>query len=111
MGFPTLMIGSDAKAVELYNELENQQRSSGNIFKGFIRVKDREHFPLEEHLPFLGTMENIKQVLEEQNIEEVIIALESSEHHELQQILNVINGHRAIIKVIPDMYDILFRFS
>ena len=107
MGFPTLMIGSDAKAVELYNELENQQRSSGNIFKGFIRVKEREHYPLEEHLPFLGTMESIKQVLEEQNIEEVIIALESSEHHELQKILNVINGHRAIIKVIPDMYDIL----
>ena len=107
MGFPTLMIGSDAKAVELYQELEDQQRSSGNLFKGFIRVKERENYPLEDHLSYLGTMDNIKQVLEEHKIEEVIIALESSEHNELQKILNVINGHSAIIKVIPDMYDIL----
>lgn len=107
MGFPTLMIGSDLNAVELYNELENQQRSSGNIFKGFIRVKEREQYPLKEHLPFLGKMDNIKQVLEEHEIEEVIIALESSEHNELQKILNEINGHSAIVKVIPDMYDIL----
>lgn len=107
MGFPTLMIGSDAKALELYNELENQQRSSGNIFKGFLRVKERDNYPLQEHLPFLGTIENLKKALDEHAIEEVIIALESSEHESLQMILNKVNGRDVIVKVIPDMYDIL----
>ncbi|MCB0755262.1 MAG: sugar transferase [Flavobacteriales bacterium] len=106
-GFPTLMIGSDAKAVELYQELEDQQRSSGNLFKGFIRVKERESYPLENHLPFLGTMDRISEVLDEHKIEEVIIALESSEHQSLQMILNKVNGRNIIVKVIPDMYDIL----
>jgi exopolysaccharide biosynthesis polyprenyl glycosylphosphotransferase len=107
MGFPTLMIGSDAKAVELYEELENQQQASGNIFKGFIRVKERENYPLEDHLPFLGTMDNVLDVIDEHKIEEVIIALESSEHKSLQDILHKLNGHKVIVKVIPDMYDIL----
>ncbi|MCB9185477.1 MAG: sugar transferase [Flavobacteriales bacterium] len=106
-GFPTLMIGSDAKAVELYEELESQQRSSGNLFKGFIRVKERESYPLEEKLPFLGTMDSVLRVIDENNIEEVIIALESSEHKSLEDILYKLNGHKVIVKVIPDMYDIL----
>lgn len=107
IGFPTLIIGSDAKAVELFEELEGQQRSSGNLFKGFIRVRERDSYPLEQKLPFLGTMENVLNVIEEQHIEEVIIALESSEHKSLEEILNHLNGRDVIVKVIPDMYDIL----
>lgn len=107
IGFPTILIGSDTKAVELYNELESQQRSSGNFFKGFLRVKERKCYPLEDHLPFMGTLENLKQVITEYKIEEVIIALESSEHKSLQLILNQLDGHNVIVKVIPDVYDIL----
>lgn len=107
IGFPTILIGSDAKAVELFEELESQQRSSGNLFKGFIRVKERDNYPLKTHLPFLGNLENLKEVILKHNIEEVIIALESSEHKSLQKILNQLDGYDVIVKVIPDMYDIL----
>lgn len=107
IGFPTLMIGSDANAVELYEELESQQRASGNLFKGFIRIKERETYPMEEQLPFLGTLKDLIPVIEEHGIAEVIIALESSEHKSLQEILHELNGHKVVVKVIPDMYDIL----
>lgn len=107
IGFPTLMIGSDSNAVELFQELENQQQASGNLFKGFIRVKKRESYPLEEHLPFLGNQENLQEAISKHGIEEVIIALESSEHESLQKILNELEGTDVIVKVIPDMYDIL----
>lgn len=107
IGFPTLMVGSDGNALELFTELEHQERSSGNFFKGFIRVKERDEYPLQEKLPFLGTMENVLDIVEEHKIEEVIIALESSEHKSLEDILHRLNGHNVIVKVIPDMYDIL----
>ena len=107
IGFPTLMIGSDANAVELYEELESQQRASGNLFRGFIRIKERETYQMEERLPFLGTLKDLIPVIEEHGIEEVIIALESSEHKSLQEILHELNGHKVVVKVIPDMYDIL----
>lgn len=107
IGFPTLMIGSDAKALELYDELESQQRASGNKFVGFIRVKERDNYPLEERIPFLGKMDDLPKVIKEHAIEDVIIALESSEHESLENILNKLENDSLIVKVIPDMYDIL----
>ncbi|MFT6211046.1 MAG: exopolysaccharide biosynthesis polyprenyl glycosylphosphotransferase [Bacteroidia bacterium] len=107
IGFPTLMIGSDAKALELYDELESQQRSSGNNFVGFIRVKERENYPLEERLPFLGKLDDLPKVIKENAVEDVIIALESSEHESLENILNRLENDNLIVKVIPDMYDFL----
>ncbi len=107
IGFPTLMVGSDAKAVELFLELENQRQASGNIFKGFIRVKEREKYPLKKHIPHLGNMDDLPRHIDELKIEEVIIALESSEHKSLQNILNQLESKDVMVKVIPDMYDIL----
>jgi exopolysaccharide biosynthesis polyprenyl glycosylphosphotransferase len=107
IGFPTLMIGSDANALELYDELEGQRQASGNLFKGFIRVKERDSYPLQDRLPFLGNIENLTEVIEQNSIEEVIIALESSEHKSLENILNKLEDRDVIVKVIPDMYDIL----
>ena len=107
IGFPTLLIGSDANALELFEDLEGQRQASGNIFKGFITVKKRDNYPLEEKIPFLGNLEKLTDVINEHKIEEVIIALESSEHESLQNILNELEGSNVIVKVIPDMYDIL----
>jgi len=107
IGFPTLMIGSDANALELYDELEGQRQASGNLFKGFIRVRERESYPLENRIPFLGNLEKLTDVIERNSIEEVIIALESSEHKSLENILNQLEDRDLIVKVIPDMYDIL----
>jgi exopolysaccharide biosynthesis polyprenyl glycosylphosphotransferase len=107
IGFPTLMIGSDAKALELYEELDSQQRSSGNKFVGFIRVKERGNYPLEERLPFLGKLDDLPKVIKENAVEDVIIALESSEHESLENILNRLENDNLVVKVIPDMYDFL----
>lgn len=107
IGFPTLIVGSDAKAVELYEELEGQRQSSGNLFKGFIRVNEREHYPLGDKLPFLGNIEKLIEAIETHKIEEVLIALESSEHEQLQRILTLLEDRNIIVKIIPDMYDIL----
>lgn len=107
IGFPTLMIGSDIKAVSLYSDLESQQRASGNQFVGFIRVKERKSYPLEKYLPLLGSLDDLPHVIENQGIEDVIIALESSEHQSLENILTRLESNKLNVKVIPDMYDIL----
>ncbi len=37
IGFNTLLVGSNANALKLYNEMENLHESSGNKFIGFVR--------------------------------------------------------------------------
>lgn len=107
IGFPTLIIGSDERALELVDDFESQHRASGNLFVGFLNVKDKSSYVLSEKMPHLGGVSDLTRVLEDKGIEEVIIAIESSEHEEMQAILTKLEGCKPIIKVIPDMYDIM----
>jgi exopolysaccharide biosynthesis polyprenyl glycosylphosphotransferase len=107
IGFPTLIIGSDDRALDLVEDFESQHRASGNLFVGFLNVKDKSSYVLSQKIPHLGSLSELNVVLEANKIEEVIIAIESSEHAEMQAILTKLEGCKPIIKVIPDMYDIM----
>jgi len=107
IGFPTLLIGSDKKAVELFKEMESQTRSTGNKFVGFINVKNYPQYRMAEHLPHLGDFSKVHQIIIENDIQEVIIALENQEHELLKKIINRIESANVVIKVIPDMYAFL----
>jgi len=108
IGFYTLIIGANQNAVDLYKEITNQKHSSGNRLVGFTHVNDEsEKFMLSDFLPHLGNCVNLRTTIETNQIEEVIIAVESSEHKSLGNIITVLEGLPVIIKIIPDMYDIL----
>lgn len=103
--FPTLLIGGSDKAVEIFNEIISLPRGI-NRFIGFVNINgvDRQ---LEEKLNYLGHVSDLDTILKEKNVEEVIIALESTEHAKLKSILTRIEGSNIRVKIIPDMYDIL----
>ncbi len=105
--FNTLIIGDNKKAIKLLKEVENQPVSSGMKFIGFVSVENKEKYLLEDYLPHLGKIEDIKQIINDNKVVEVVIAIESTEHCKIKNIINKLQGVKAVIKVIPDMYDIL----
>lgn len=105
-GFRTLLIGGSEKAVQIYNEVESLSKSGGNNFVGFVNLNGIDKL-LENRIPYLGHVNELEKVLQSHQIEEVIIALESVEHERLQTIISRINNTDIVIKVLPDMYDIL----
>jgi exopolysaccharide biosynthesis polyprenyl glycosylphosphotransferase len=107
IGFNTLLIGSNQKALNLYKELNSSFPSQGNRFIGFIHVDQNNGHLLKGVLPHLGSMNDLKMVIEEYRIEEVIIAIESSEHESIGKIINILEDVKVLVKIIPDMYDIL----
>ncbi|MBU0765840.1 MAG: sugar transferase [Bacteroidetes bacterium] len=107
IGFNTLIIGSNEKAVEIYKDFESHPQSAGNKFVGFINIYENGYYHLGEFLPHLGDLNDLKRIIRECNIEEVIIALETNEHESIGKILNRLDDRNVIIRVIPDMYDIL----
>jgi exopolysaccharide biosynthesis polyprenyl glycosylphosphotransferase len=107
IGFNTLLIGSNQKALKLYNELEKAEQSQGNIFVGFIHVDQNNGHLLKGILPHLGSINDLTQLIAVNKIEEVIIAIESSEHENIGRIINILEDSPVIVKIIPDMYDIL----
>ncbi len=107
IGFPTLMIGSNLNAVKLYERLQEKRRINGNYFIGFVSVNNNIKFLMEKELPLLGNYVDLEEIVKKNNIEEVVIAVESNEHHLLQTILSKVDLLPVHIKLIPDTYDIL----
>jgi exopolysaccharide biosynthesis polyprenyl glycosylphosphotransferase len=108
IGFPTLIVGSNEKAVELYQELRTQKKSPGFQFVGFVSVNNNVRYLMEQDLKHLGEYPELNALIPEHGIEEVIIAIETKEHDKLERILNELRAHEQLrIHVIPDTYDIL----
>ena len=107
IGFNTLIIGSNGNAVDIYKEIKNQEISSGNKFVGFVYVDKYETYKLDEFLPNLGSYQNLNDIIVKNKIEEVIIAIESSEHKIIEDIITKLEDVNVVIKIIPGMHDIL----
>ena len=109
VGFNTLIIGGDQRAVDLYNDIMSLQFSLGHKFVGFIHSNGGRSNELIQCLPQLGGLADIADVIRKEGIEEVIIAIESTEHLKLKSILDVLFefGNQLMVRTIPDTYDIL----
>ncbi len=107
IGFNTIIVGSNGNAISIYNEIESQPKSAFNKFVGFVHAVEYPSYKLEKHIPNLGHFSNLRHLITEMNIEEVIIATERSEHSTIEQIISEIEDTDVLIKVIPDMQDFL----
>jgi len=107
--FNTLIIGGNLNALELFQEISSQEKSLGYDFKGFLDTNGKSVNQLGSHLPKLGRLDQLANVIVDNNIEEVIIAIETSDHDKLKEILNVLFdfSQKTLVKIIPDMYDIM----
>ena len=107
IGFNTLLIGSNEKAEKIYNEMTRQKRPAGNLFKGFVGLENNDDRVLEKYIPQLGKLDNLFEIIDNNQIEEVIIAIETKEHERLSEILTVLENRQITIWGIPDLYDFL----
>ncbi len=106
LGWNTLIIGGNKQALDVYNEIKSQSKSSGNILIGFISVNNGNSYPIEKYLPQLGSIDNLKEVIDKHQVEEVILAIEYSERDKIERILYKLIDSNVIIKTLPSMYDI-----
>lgn len=107
IGFNTIIIGGNENAVQIHQEISGLKKSPGNRFIGFVQVNGGDHLLTKQDLPMLGSWSDLRAIVKEHGIEEAIIAVESSEHEHLSRILNLLEGCRVRVKIIPSMYDIL----
>ncbi|NVO02503.1 MAG: sugar transferase [Bacteroidetes bacterium] len=107
IGFNTIIVGCDKNAIETYNEIESQAKSNGNKFIGYVSVKNHSTNLFNEKLPYLGDFKALTKIISEYKVEEVIIAIEHSEHKSISKIIGELNPTDVIIKITPDIHDIL----
>jgi exopolysaccharide biosynthesis polyprenyl glycosylphosphotransferase len=107
LGFNTIIVGSNGNAIKIYEEMESQVMPSGNKFTGFVNVGEYEKYRISKYLPHLGKFQDLKKIIQENNVEEVILAIERSERETIKNILTILEETEVVIKIIPDMQDYL----
>lgn len=106
-GFRTLIIGGNAKAIDIYKQIEHSPVKLGNIFVGFTYSNLEASNGMSHYLPQLAHLSQLEDTIDKHEIEEVIVAVDSSEHHLLEQILTRLSHRAVVVKVLPDLYDII----
>ena len=109
VSFNTLIVGGSRRAESLYRDVVNREKGLGYRFVGFLAGHPDRPPALAGQLPQLGLLRDLRGVIERHNIEEVIIAVETSHHNRLRELMNVLADYegRVLVKIIPDMYDIM----
>ncbi len=109
ISYNTLLIGGNENALNLYQEITGREKGLGNHFVGFIDTNEQKRKELVKYMPCLGDVKDLATVIKNEEVEEAIIAIESSEHNRLREIMNVLFDfdEKVLVKIIPDMYDIM----
>lgn len=107
VSFNTLIIGGNKQAIDIYKQVNDSRVVLGNRFVGFIYSNKEASNGMSEYLPQLGHLNDLEQIIDRHEIEEVIVAVDSSEHHLLENILTRLSYRPVVVKVLPDLYDII----
>lgn len=100
-----VIVGINDRAKELY-EMVAAHPALGYRIAGFLTLDKRKKSPYKE-VPTLGTADDLPELIEQQDVKEVLIALDSTEHDKLLGIIASCNGHDVSMKIVPDLYDIV----
>ncbi|MBI4534964.1 MAG: sugar transferase [Ignavibacteriae bacterium] len=101
----TIIVGSPSKSRELYNEVVKYP-ALGYRVVGFAGVDNRKAGAYKG-LKVFGIVDDLHKIIEKHDIREVLIALDSSDHDRLLEIIRRCNSHKVGLKIMPDLYDII----
>ncbi|HRH34683.1 MAG TPA: sugar transferase, partial [Catalimonadaceae bacterium] len=108
INFPTVIIGNGPAAWEIFHDITNNSKHLGLNFIGFIHLgDDQTSMEAKTLLPSLGHYNQLEKIIDEYKVEQVILAIEATDHKHLEEILNITEGRKIIISILPDIYQIL----
>ena len=103
----TIIIGIDSRANDIAEHLAAE--STGHNLIGFVKPggndASKPNGPTD--LPVLGSLNEIRPIIEDHHVNEVVIALEKPDHSKLLDILTRSNGAPVSLRIIPDMYEVI----
>lgn len=102
----TVIVGSHAKSRDLFREV-SKYPALGYKVLGFIGVGSGRPPAGTSQPPQLGKLDGLHDIIAAKNVREVLIALDSSDHGRLLDIMARCNSHKVGLKIMPDLYDVI----
>jgi exopolysaccharide biosynthesis polyprenyl glycosylphosphotransferase len=104
-GEERVLIVGTGEVGRIVNQKIKRSPSLGYRVVGF--VDDNTQLAAIQEVPVLGTTDDIPDVIENEEIKEVIIAMPEASHHEILQIVSKCDRGKVAIKVFPDVFQIM----
>lgn len=107
--YPTLLVVSDeSKAVEICNEINSQEISSGAEFVGYVSIDGKEKEELNKlNIHKIGFEQDISKIIEQKHIEKVIIVLKKEDETKIYDIIFSIQQTQVEVFMPSDRKDLL----
>lgn len=102
----TFIVGWSDKARELFETVISYPALGYNVV-GFIPVSMGSKTEPYKGVPVIGSIDTLPKMIDEYNVKDVLIALDSSEHDRLLHIISGCDSRVVSMKIIPDLYDII----
>ena len=102
----TIIVGWSDKARELFDRVQIYP-ALGHRIIGFVPAAGEEFHDSYKGVPILHSMNHLPEIIDEHEVKDVLIALDSSEHNRLLSVIALCNSHELSLKIIPDLYDII----
>lgn len=97
-----VIVGRNARADLLSRQIRSE-RKLGYDLLGFVADTPQGQARAGESA--LGGIDTLPALIRDLKVDEVILALDSSDHESILRLMSRINGAPAEIKVLPDMYE------
>ena len=101
-----LIIGAGGKAVRIAHDLYRL----GYDICGFVSEDERTPVKADRN-PVLGTVEDIPVLMEKENVDEIVLAVESKNNKALLGILYSLYRYKRPIKVLADRFNMLSKIQ
>ena len=105
IGFKTVIIGDTINIKNIFTVIESVKRSTGNIITGYINCENHDIENIQTQN--LGKLKNLEEIIKKENIEEAILAFNVQNFEENTDVINTLAYHNIIIKVPPNLVDLL----
>lgn len=104
--FNTLLVGGNSVAEKIYRDTREGLKNAGYHYTGYITA-GHDGNGISKHIPKRGTLQDMEQVLKDQDIRLVVIAMEKSQKQQVENVINILSEKDVEIKIVPDILDIL----
>ena len=106
--FKTVIVGNNTNAIKVYEALNRNFKYLGFKTIGFVSVHPEEtKNGLSKWMPHLGSARQIKNIVEDYEVERVIISIDKKEQELIEEIVRILTEKDIDIKLVPDTIDIL----
>lgn len=102
----TIIVGCNPRGKKVEEDLKKHP-DFGYDLVGFVKIKEDAETKLENFSPVLGDEMNLKDLIIDHQVSQVVLAPEESDHTRLMSLLTLANGAPTSIKIVPDLYEVI----